>query len=171
MSASEVVARHEALLGEGEWAGTRGAAMPTRAAGLPEIDPRAQIDVPVLCGTTRDEATFLLRTAGGDAPDEQCARVTAQLFRDPVERFARERAAAGGRVHLYRIDHASPEPRLGALHTIDVPLVFGTYDTPVGCHYVADDERTRAVSASMQRDWARFIHGVDLGWPDLQVIE
>jgi para-nitrobenzyl esterase len=74
-------------------------------------------------------------------------------------------------VHLYRLEHASPDPRLGALHTIDVPLLFGTFpDSEVARHYVADDERTRAVSAWMQREWARFIHGEDLGWPELQLI-
>jgi para-nitrobenzyl esterase len=70
-------------------------------------------------------------------------------------------------VHLFRIDHPSPDPRLGALHTIDVPLLFGTFvDSEVARHYVADDEATRAVSAHMQHEWARFLHGVALDWPD-----
>jgi para-nitrobenzyl esterase len=167
--AGDVVARHEALLGEGEWRGTRGAALPTLDADLlpmaPLDVPAARIQVPVLAGTMRDEATFLFRTGGRDAPDEQVAAVTAQLFTEPTQRWARERAAAGGRVHLFRVDHASPDPRLGALHTIDVPLLFGTSDTEVGSHYVADDERTRAVCERMQRDWSRFLYGEDLGWP------
>jgi len=172
--AAEVVARHEALLREGEWQGTRGAAQPTVEADLlptsPLDAPEARIDVPVLVGTARDEATFLFRTSGRDATDEQCERVTAHLFREPTERWARARAQAGGRVHLFRIDHASPDPRLGALHTIDVPLLFGTFATSeVGRHYVADDERTRAVSSGMQGEWSRFFHGEDLAWPPGEV--
>jgi para-nitrobenzyl esterase len=168
--AAEVVARHEALLQVGEWQGTRGAAQPTLEGDLlptsPLDAPAARIDVPVLVGTTRDEATFLFRTGGRDAPDEQCERVTAHLFREPTERWARSRAQAGGRVHLFRIEHASPDPRLGALHTIDVPLLFGTFATSeVARHYVDDDERTRAVSDLMQDEWGRFFHGEDLAWP------
>jgi para-nitrobenzyl esterase len=168
--AEEVVARHEALLREGEWQGTRGAALPTLDDELLPISPLdapdARITVPVLVGTTRDEATFLLRTGDRDASDEQVERLTAHLFRDPTEAWARARRAAGGRVHLFRIDHASPDERLGALHTIDVPLLFGTFHTSeVARHFVADDERTRTVSASMQREWARFLHGKDLDWP------
>ena len=77
-AAADIVARHEALLGEGEWRGTRGAAMPTLDPAVLPVSPMhapgARIDVPVLAGTTRDEATFLLRTAGRDAPDEQVSR-------------------------------------------------------------------------------------------------
>jgi para-nitrobenzyl esterase len=166
--AAEVVARHEALLRETAWQGTRGAALPTLDEALLPVSPldapEARIDVPVLAGTTRDEATFLLRTGGREAPDERVEHVTAHLFRDPTERWARERAAAGGRVHLFRIDHPSPDPRLGALHTIDVPLLFGTTGA-VARHYVADDERTREVSRWMQAEWGRFLHGEALGWP------
>jgi para-nitrobenzyl esterase len=175
--AADVVARHEALLQQGEWQGTRGAAQPTLDADLlptsPLDAPAARIDVPVLAGTMRDEATFLFRTGGREASDEQCERVTAHLFREPTERWARSRAQAGGRVHLFRIDHVSPDPRLGALHTIDVPLLFGTFATSeVARHYVADEERTREVSAWMQAEWGRFLHGEDLAWPanDVQVI-
>jgi para-nitrobenzyl esterase len=171
--ADAVVARHEALLREGEWVGTRGAALPTLDDDLPvsPLDaPATRLAVPVVAGTARDEATFMLRTGGHAASDDEVERVTAQLFRDPTERWARERRAAGGRVHLFRIDHGSYDD-LGALHTIDVPLLFGTFrDSEVARHYVADDERTRAVSAAMQRDWGRFLHGHELAWPELEVI-
>jgi para-nitrobenzyl esterase len=167
--AQEIVAAHEALLREGEWAGTRGAAWPTldpeMLPSAPLARPDARIGVPVLAGTTRDEATFLLRTGGRDAPDEQVERVTRELFSEPMQRWARERAAAGGRVHLFRLDHGSPDPRLGALHTVDVPLLFGTYGSSVGRHYLAGDADTRRVSAWMQRQWGRFLHGEDPEWP------
>jgi para-nitrobenzyl esterase len=169
-AAEEVVARHEALLTTDGWLGTRGAALPTLDDDLLPVSPLdapdARLDVPVLAGTTRDEATFLLRTGGREASDEQVERVTSRLFRDPTERWARERSAAGGRVHLFRLEHASPDPRLGALHTIDVPLLFGTAAlSEVARHYVADDERTREVSRWMQGEWGRFLYGDELDWP------
>jgi para-nitrobenzyl esterase len=167
--AADIVAAHEALLREGEWAGTRGAAWPTLD---PETLPFAPLeradaclDIPVLVGTTRDEATFLLRTGGREAPDEQVARVTRELFTEPTQRWARARAAAGGRVHLFRVDHGSPDPRLGALHTVDVPLLFGTFGSSVGRHYLADDADTRRVSRWVQQQWGRFLHGEDPEWP------
>jgi para-nitrobenzyl esterase len=167
--AEAVVARHEALLCEGEWAGTRGGALPTLDDVLPTspLDaPDARLAVPVLVGTARDEATFLLRTGGREAPDERVSALTRDLFEAPTQRWVQARREAGGHVHRFRIDHAAPDPRLGALHTIDVPLLFGTFpDSDIARHYVADDDRTRAVSESMQRDWARFLHGEDLGWP------
>ena len=127
-------------------AARRGAALPTLDPALLPVSPLdvagARIEIPVLAGTTRDEATFLLRTGGRDASDDQVRDLTARLFTDPTQQWAHARAAAGGDVHLFRIDHASPDPRLGALHTIDVPLLFGTFATSdVARHYVDDDER------------------------------
>lgn len=96
--------------------------------------------------------------------------MTAELFTRPTQRWARERAAAGGEVHLFRIDHPSPDPRLGALHTIDVPLLFGTFRTSeVARHYVEDDARTREVSEEIQRAWGGFLHGGVPGWSSAEL--
>ncbi len=171
--AEAIVAAHEALLAEPDWRGTRGAAWPTLdPATLPvaPLDaPAARIDVPVLVGTTRDEATFLFRagrppTAEDDEP--RVRDVTERLFTAPTQAWAAARGEAGGAVHRFRVEHASPDPRLGALHTIDVPLLFGTFATSaVARHFVADDAATRAVSAAMQAAWGRFLHGGEPGWP------
>jgi para-nitrobenzyl esterase len=171
--AESVVARHEALLREGEWVGTRGGALPTLDDLLPAspLDaPDARLSVPVLVGTCRDEATFLLRTGGREAPDDRVSALTRDLFEAPTQAWARARRDAGGRVHLFRIDHSSYD-RFGALHTIDVPLLFGTFlDSDVARHYVTDDSSTRAVSERMQHDWARFFHGDAPSWPELHVV-
>src|SRR4051812_36293671 len=98
--AEEVVARHEALLREAAWRGTRGAALPTLEDELlpvsPLEGPHTRLEIPVLVGTTRDEATFLLRTGGREATDEQVEGLTARLFHDPTERWALNRIKAGG---------------------------------------------------------------------------
>jgi para-nitrobenzyl esterase len=90
--------------------------------------------------------------------------VTRDLFVEPTRRWANARAAAGGRVHLFQLDHGSPDPQLGALHTVDVPLLFGTFATEVGRHYLAGDAGTRRVSDWMQREWGRFVHGEAPTW-------
>lgn len=171
----EVVARHEALLGQGQWRGTRGAALPTldpETLPVSPLDaPGARIDVPVLTGFMRDEATFLLRTGGRDGSDDEVRDLTAHLFTEPTQQWAGERAAAGGDVHLFRIDHTSPDPRLGALHTIDVPLLFGTFVTSdVARHYVDDDDATRELSAWMQSQWGSFLHGRRLDWTAAELL-
>ena len=62
------------------------------------------------------------------ANDVLCAVVTEAWFAGPVSRYAATRAAAGATVHRYRIEHPSPDPDdLGALHTISVPLLFGSW--------------------------------------------
>ena len=160
----------------GEWRGTRGAALPTldrrRCRSRRSDAPGARIDVPVLIGSTRDEATFLLRTGGRDGARRTRARPDrAPVHRGPTQQWAGERAAAGGDVHLFRIDHPSPDPRLGALHTIDVPLLFGTFVTSdVARHYVDDDDATRELSAWMQSQWGSFLHGRRLDWTAAELL-
>src|SRR3954453_5245194 len=128
--------------------------------------PAARPHIPVLVGHTRDEATFLFRAVERHppVPDEEVRRITEELFAAPTRRWAHARAAAGAEVHLFRLAHPSHDPRLGALHTIDVPLLFGTFRTSeVARHYVLDDPRTREVSDDMQAAGGRFLHGVDPG--------
>ena len=112
--------------------GTRGAALPTLdpayAAGRAARRPGRTARHP---GPRRHHARR------GDVPAAhrrprrarraRRARHRAASSPSRRERWARERAAAGGRCTSSAIDHASPDPRLGALHTIDVPLLFGTF--------------------------------------------
>jgi para-nitrobenzyl esterase len=60
LSAEEIVARHEALLREPQWQGTRGGAMPTGIEG----DERP---LPVFTGVNDDEGSFFPDPALGDA--------------------------------------------------------------------------------------------------------
>jgi para-nitrobenzyl esterase len=123
-------------------------------------------DAPALVARTR---AALAAAAGGAAPspnDVLCAVVTEAWFAGPARRYATARAAAGGEVHRYRIDHPSPDDDLGALHSISVPLLFASWhEGSVARRLAGDDEATAAVSAAMQEDWRRFVHGETLGWP------
>jgi para-nitrobenzyl esterase len=111
------------------------------------------------------------RLAAGVTPepsanDVLCAVVTEAWFAGPVGRYAAARAQAGATVHRYRIEHPSPDPDdLGALHTISVPLLFGSWrQGGVPRRLAGDGAQTDAVTAAMQDDVRRFVHGDPLSW-------
>jgi para-nitrobenzyl esterase len=95
------------------------------------------------------------------ADDESvlCRLATRRLFAGPVQEWAARRSAAGGEVFRYRIDHRGPDPRLGATHTIDVPLVFSTYDHEIGARAAGSGPSSQAASEAMTAAWRAFLHG------------
>jgi para-nitrobenzyl esterase len=99
------------------------------------------------------------------ANDVICAVVTEAWFAGPGRRYAQARAAAGAEVHRYRIDHPSAEAELGAVHSISVPLLFGSWrEGGVPARLAGHDAATAAVTAAIDADWARFVHGERLEW-------
>jgi para-nitrobenzyl esterase len=99
------------------------------------------------------------------ANDVICAVVTETWFAGPGRRYAQARAASGGEVHRYRIDHPSAEADLGATHSISVPLLFGSWhEGGVAARLAGSDPATAAVTAAIDADWARFVHGEPLAW-------
>jgi para-nitrobenzyl esterase len=110
-----------------------------------------------------------LAARGGPDPsanDILCAVVTEAWFAGPTRQFAAARARVGASVHRYRIEHPSAEADLGALHSLSVPLLFASWrEGGVARRLAGDGEVTGAVSAAIQDDWRRFVHGEALGWP------
>ena len=107
------------------------------------------------------DANSLLVRIGGDA-----------LVAAPTAAWAARRAATGARVHRFRVDHPGPDPDLGAMHTADVPLLFGTYgDGGPGTRMAGDTPRAAAVSAAVMVAWGAFVRGEEPGWapPDVAV--
>ena len=71
-------------------------------------------------------------------------------------------------MHRYRVDHAG-DPDLGATHTVDVPLVFGTYDDGgAGTRLAGAAGASAAVSSTMMESWGRFVHDGEPGWPAVE---
>jgi para-nitrobenzyl esterase len=106
-------------------------------------------------GAQTDTNTLLVRIGG----DHMVVR--------PTDAWARERLAAGGAVHRLRIDHAG-DPDLGALHSIDAPLLFGTYgDGGPGERMAGNTPRAEAVSKSFMNAAAAFVSGESPGWDAL----
>ncbi|MFJ2867507.1 carboxylesterase/lipase family protein [Kitasatospora sp. NPDC087314] len=107
------------------------------------------------------------------SPDELLEAVRSDaLFRMPSLQLAEANTAAGGTSYLFEL--ALPSPALGgvlgACHSLDVPLAFGTLDSPIGRQLLGDtpSPEARAVSAELHRAWVAFATTGDPGWPAFQ---
>ncbi|MER6298211.1 hypothetical protein ABT247_01395 [Kitasatospora sp. NPDC001539] len=86
----------------------------------------------------------------------------------PSLHLAEGNAAAGGTSHLFELAVAAPALGgvFGACHGLDVPLAFGTLDSPTARQFLGDPPGPDAVAASreLQRAWVRFVSTGDPGW-------
>ncbi len=90
------------------------------------------------------------------------------LFRMPSQKLAEANAAAGGTSYLFELCWVAPVLGgiLGACHSLDVPLAFGTLDSPVGSQLIGEEPTPEAVALSreLQEAWVRFVTTGDAGW-------
>ncbi|MYW95226.1 carboxylesterase/lipase family protein [Amycolatopsis rubida] len=86
------------------------------------------------------------------------------LFRMPSQQLAEANALVGGRSYLFELCLAAPG--LGACHSLDVSLAFGTLDSPVGRQVFGEmpTAATLRVSEELRRAWASFAATGDPGW-------
>ncbi|MBH1938852.1 carboxylesterase/lipase family protein [Streptomyces sp. AV19] len=100
----------------------------------------------------------------GATPDELVESVYSDaLFRMPSLLLAEANAAAGGTSFLFELALGGA---LGACHSLDVPLAFGTPDSPAGRQLLGDPPAPEAlaVSRELQQAWVRFATTGDPGW-------
>lgn len=116
-------------------------------AGVPDA-------VPMLIGTTRDEAWAFFPGAPAD--------LTGQLFGDGSLRLAGQ-ARSG---YAFRFDWSPPGSPFGACHCIDLPFVFGGLDAWRASPMLAgaDPADLRRLTEETQRAWAGFVHAGSPGW-------
>ncbi|MEV4436527.1 carboxylesterase family protein [Streptomyces sp. NPDC049585] len=90
------------------------------------------------------------------------------LFRMPSLHLAHANAAAGGTSYMFELQLASPVHggALGACHSLDVPLAFGTTGSPTGAALLADPPAPEAVAVSreLRQAWIGFVTTGDPGW-------
>jgi para-nitrobenzyl esterase len=130
----------------------------TLVGRLPSVD-----DADAVVAAYREDAAE--RGAPADGNALLVAIATDALVAVPGARWARERAAAGGSVHAYRVEHRCPVAGLGATHCVELALVFGTYaDGGAATRLSGDGPEAAGASAAMMRAWAAFIRGEDPGW-------
>jgi para-nitrobenzyl esterase len=83
------------------------------------------------------------------------ATTAARSWRGAIIEAEERAGQAGARTWVYQLDWPSPvEPRLGAPHGFDIPLVFGTIDAPRSLTGTGAD--AEAVSAVMMGAFATF---------------
>lgn len=165
-----VIEAHERMHKQPPWKGSHGGAVPClEPATLPTRiaeAPLASSDVAVLIGHTAQEGTFrMLANATLELDRETIDRGTRERFAEPIGAWSSARAAGGGTVHRYQVDQPALDPRLGATHGVEIPLIFGTYDTdPAARALVGHSAAVAGVSAAMMKAWSGFIGSGDPGW-------
>ncbi len=112
------------------------------------------------------------RAAAVGAPDDPLSLLvdiaTDAMVAEPLARWASARAEAVGdrsAVYRYRVEHPGAGPDLGATHTVEVPLLFGTWrDGGPGERLAGQARGGGEVAGEMIAAWSRFIHGGGPGW-------
>lgn len=127
------------------------------------VATRIAAELPVDIAPERIVAEYRRRVPGAGAADVYFLATTAgRSWRGQLE-VAEARAGAGAPAWLYQTDFVSRgDPRRGAFHCIDVPLLFGTVDAADAG--TGDDADVRAVSRELQD---RFIGFATSGDPNL----
>ncbi|TCO47387.1 carboxylesterase/lipase family protein [Actinocrispum wychmicini] len=112
--------------------------------------------VPVLIGTTRDEASAF----------HLDATVTESLFREPAARLAKLLARHGNPAWTYQFDWSPPGSPFGACHCIELPFVLGNLDAWRDAPMLANASPTtlRALVDIVQPRWIAFVRTGDPGW-------
>nr|BFD88828.1 carboxylesterase family protein [Kitasatospora sp. Xyl93] len=106
----------------------------------------------------------------GATPSELLEAVNSDaLFRVPSLRLAEANAAAGGTSYLFELALTAPALGgvFGACHGLDVPLAFGSLDSPMARQVLGDQppEEVVRLSAELREAWVRFATTGDPGWP------
>ncbi|KAJ5918838.1 hypothetical protein N7454_009982 [Penicillium verhagenii] len=122
-------------------------------------------DKPAIFGSNLDEGTLWY-----DATDSAAAKaMTLSTFECPVPYSTALRQSLGLTTYRYQyrgnFTNISPESGLGAYHTAELPLIFGTSSI-----YGPDTRFEKVVSAKMQDLWLAFAKDPDSGlaqqgWP------
>lgn len=138
-----------------------------RLGTFTEDDARMALD---LFAPTPDGDDAYRAVYPASTPGELLERVYSDaLFRMPSLQLAEANQAAGGTSFLFELQLSAPGPSgiPGACHRLDVPLAFGTLDSPTGRRLFGDrpTPEVAAVPRELQQAWVRFATTGDPGWP------
>ncbi|MFI6603295.1 carboxylesterase family protein [Nonomuraea sp. NPDC050536] len=125
-------------------------------SGVPaDLLAEASGDMPMLIGTTREEAWAFFPGAPAD--------VTGRLFGDGSLQLAQQARSS----FAYQFDWSSPGSAFGACHCIELPFVFGDLSAWHAAPMLAGADPTdlRRLMEEVQRAWTDFVHTASPGWP------
>lgn len=90
--------------------------------------------------------------------------LTGLIYAWPARRIARRMRRAGARVRTFTVTWAAPGNRLGAAHTIDLPLLFGNEKAWRDAELVsgASWQQITAHGRLVREVWGRFARGDEL---------
>lgn len=78
-------------------------------------------------------------------------------MREPIQRIADFRAAAGARTYMYDFRWCSQaDPDKGAFHAIDLPFVFDSFHVDGWREFIGADHAAEATGRGMRTAWASF---------------
>jgi para-nitrobenzyl esterase len=132
-------------------------------------------DVEILIGWNSREAGFFTAAIGGVSSLPavpvvgsrlyECLvhQLTRAIYTSAADRFARRHRRAGGKAAQYVIDWGAADHPLRAVHTVDIPLLFGTPEIWSGAPILAgyDAERAAQDGSRLRQIWAGFARS---GW-------
>ncbi len=132
-------------------------------------------DVEVLIGWCSREAAFFTAAIDGVSSLPavpvvgnrlyECLvqQLTRAIYTSAADRFARRHRRAGGKAAQYVIDWGAADHPLRAVHTVDIPLLFGTPEIWAGAPILAGHDADRAAEdgRTLRRIWADFARD---GW-------
>ncbi|MHA6723957.1 carboxylesterase/lipase family protein [Sphingomonas sp. RS2018] len=138
------------------------------------VGDRIAAELPVDIAPERVVAEYRRRLPDTSAADVYFRATTdGRSWRGQLE-VAEARARAGAPVWLYQTDFTSrTDPRRGAFHCIDVPMVFGTPDAPGAG--IGNDADVRFVSRALQDRFVAFAASGDpavrgaIRWPKYEL--
>ena len=126
-------------------------------------------DVKVVVGEYRQAAEGTPWTSDSDI---LTAINTDVSMREPIERIADLRAAAGASTYLYDFRWCSrADPDKGAFHAIDLPFVLDSFHVDGWREFIGADNAAEALGRGMRSAWAAFARSggpstAELGpWP------
>lgn len=124
-----------------------------------------------LCHTDAPQEVLAAYRERPDAPGDLLSTLvdiaTDAMVAEPLAQWSQQRAATG-RVFRYRVDHPGAGPRLRATHTVEVPLLFGTWsDGGAGERLGGQAPGAEVVARAIRSAWGGFIHDGNPGWTAL----
>jgi para-nitrobenzyl esterase len=118
-----------------------------------------------------DDPVSAMRTAfpHADAQDRFVLVQSDWLFRMPSLQLASAHAAGGGATYLYELTYPAPGAGgvLGACHSLDVPLVFGTLTAIPEAFGDPAPQEAVELSQRMRAAWVSMARAGNPGWPRL----